>query len=160
MEYSKQEIDLLIERNINHVYRLAMIYCKNTADAEDILQEVFMIFCKVRPLFHNLEHEKAWFIRVTINCCKDLFKTAWFRKTAPFTDTLEQSIYKKDETLELVMRLPQRYKLVIYLHYYAGYSIEEIGGLLSKNTSTLRTWLQRARMMLKESIERSERYGS
>ena len=68
--YDKKSIHQLVERNKNAVYRLALVYCKNQSDADDIFQEVFLKFCKKRPVFESEEHEKAWFIRVTINCCK------------------------------------------------------------------------------------------
>lgn len=149
-----EQIHQLVERNKNNVYRLAFVYCKNHSDADDIFQEVFLRFCKAQPEFESLEHEKAWFLRVTINCCKSLLKSAWFRKTTALEDTLVYNTPENSHLLEEIMKLPQKYKTVIYLHFYEGYTLEEIAQMIEKNPSTVRTWLQRGKAALKTILEK------
>ena len=75
-----KQVTEIIQRNSDMVYRLAFSMVKTTQDAEDIHQEVFIKFLRKNPCFESLEHEKAWFIRVTANLCKNLWKTAWRQK--------------------------------------------------------------------------------
>lgn len=135
---------------------MAFLYCKNHADADDIFQEVFIRYYKARPEFNSLEHEKAWFIRVTINCCKTLLKSAWFRKTTALDDTLIYNTPENQHLLEMIMKLPSKYKIVIYLYFYEGYSLEEIAQIMNKNASTVRTWMQRGKAALKQIIEKED----
>ena len=154
--YDKKSIHQLVERNKNTVYRLALVYCKNQSDADDIFQEVFLKFCKKRPVFESEEHEKAWFIRVTINCCKSLLRSAWFQKTTALDETIPAMTRKEQELFEYIGKLPPNYKLVIYLHYYQGYSLVEVANLMGKNQNTIRTYLFRARKQLKDVLEKEE----
>lgn len=155
-QYDTAELEELVERTTDMIYRLAVVYCKSPSDAEDIVQEVYIKYCKQRPNFESVEHEKAWFIRVTINCCKDFIKSAWNQKTTALEDTMVSPELESNDLLQYIMNLPKRYKLVVYLHYYMGDSIEEIGALISKNPNTLRTWLFRARKMLKKVLEEED----
>ena len=79
----------LLKKNIakysGMVYKLAYSLVKDRYDADDIYQEVFMKYIRKSPCFHSKEHEKAWFIRVTVNCCKNFWKSAWRSKTTGFT---------------------------------------------------------------------------
>ncbi len=152
----KEELRQLVQRNKNNVYKMAYLYCKNHADADDIFQEVFLRYCKAKPEFQSLEHEKAWFLRITINCCKTLLKSAWFRKTTELDVELVYNTPESQMLIEHIMALPPKYKIVIYLHFYEGYTIEEISRMYGKNSSTMRTWLQRGKAMLKEILMKEE----
>ena len=104
---------------------------------------------------HNPEHEKAWFIRVTINACKDLLKSFFRKHTVSLDQVLDQPAPLEDrhrEVLEAVLSLPPNYKDVVYLHYYEGYTAPEIGHILGKNVNTIYTLLGRARRLLKETL--------
>ena len=122
-------------------------------DIESNQQEVFIKFSEKRPNFTNEEHEKAWFIRVTINLSKNINKSAWNRRVI----TLDESITfeNKEETnvFSVVSELPQNYKTVIYLSYYEGYKVKEIAYLMNKREGTIKTWLYRAREILKQKLE-------
>ena len=102
------------------------------------------------------EHEKAWIIRVTANACKDLLRS-FFRSRTVSLDVLIETPREMPEDhsdiLEAVLALPEKYKDPIYLHYYEGYTAEEIGRILGKNTNTVYTLLTRARQMLKTRLE-------
>lgn len=146
-----------IEKYSLMVYRLAYSLVKNKSDADDIHQEVFVRYITSNPVFENAEHEKAWFIRVTTNLCKNLWKTAWKRKVislSEYEEQIENGIgYKEDSIIDVVKLLPQKYRVVIHLFYYEEMSIEEISKVLGLNSSTVRTHLTRARRKLGKILE-------
>ena len=152
---SEQEVSAAIERHADTVRRLCLIRLKNEADTEDIFQNVFLKYALSCVYFESAEHEKAWFIRVTINACKDLLKSFFRSRTVPLEELLEQPAQvPRDYTdvLEAVLTLPQKYRDVVYLYYYEGYGAEEIGQLLRKSVNTVYTWLTRARKLLREKL--------
>lgn len=138
------------------VYRLAYSLTKNKYDADDIHQDVFVKYIRKQPEFDNEEHEKAWFIRVTVNCCRNHYKTAWKRKVISLAefDTAggEADAAEESELIEVVKRLPGKYRVVIHLFYYEEMSIEEISKMLGLKASTVRTRLTRARQKLRELL--------
>lgn len=134
------------------VYRLAFARVKNKHDADDILQEVFLRFLKQKDKVNNEEHAKALLIRITINCSKSLLTSSWFKKTEPLSDTLSVSDPSFD-TLDAVLRLPVKYRTVIHLHYYMGYSVDEISDILKTKPSTVKSQLHRARQKLKIDLK-------
>ncbi|MDE6314141.1 MAG: sigma-70 family RNA polymerase sigma factor [Lachnospiraceae bacterium] len=148
---TKEEI---IRRNSDMVYKCAFSMLKNQMDAEDIHQEVFLKYIKKEITFECKEHEKAWFLRVTVNSCKNHWKRAWNRRVSSFSTeqepSYEMSNPQENELLELVGRLPRKYRMVIHLFYYEELSIEEISKITGGKPSTVRTWLTRARGKLKE----------
>ena len=87
----EQEVNAAIERYSDTVRRLCMIHLKNEADTEDIFQTVFLKYVLSSVSFENDEHEKAWFIRVTINACKDLLKSFFRSHTVSLDNVMEQS---------------------------------------------------------------------
>ncbi len=157
---TEQDLKLAIEIYADTVKRICVVYLKNTADTEDIFQNVFLKYYKSSAHFENDEHKKAWFIRVSINECKDLLKS-FFRKNAMSLDQacdmqtqpdFDQNRYVRDA----VQQLSDRYKIVIYLHYFEGYSAVEIGKILNKNVNTVYTLLARGREQLKNILGGSE----
>ena len=152
---SEQEVSAAIERHADTVRRLCLIRLKNEADTEDIFQNVFLKYALSCVDFESAEHEKAWFIRVTINACKDLLKSFFRSRTVPLEELLEQPAQVPrdySDVLEAVLALPQKYRDVVYLYYYEGYGVEEIGQLLRKSVNTVYTWLARARKLLREKL--------
>ena len=152
---SEQEVNRVIELYGDTVRRLCMIYLKNYADSEDIFQNVFLKYATSSIKFENDEHEKAWFIRVTINKCKDLLKNFFRNRTVSLDDIVEKpeaipSDYR--EVLEAVLSLPQKYRNVVYLHYYEGCTAPQICHILGKNVKTVYTLLTRSKKMLREKL--------
>ena len=151
----EQEINEAIERYADTVRRLCMLHLKNHADTEDIFQTVFLKYALHTEPFTDAEHEKAWLIRVTINACKDLLKSFFRSRTVSLDKVLEQPAALAPDhrdVLEAVLSLPQKYRDVIYLHYYEGYSAPEISRILGKNVNTVYTLLGRARQQLREAL--------
>jgi len=135
------------------VYRLAFSQTRNKSDADDIYQEVFLRYIRKKPQFETEEHKKAWFIRVTINCCKKMWVSAWIRKMAPIDETI---VFETKEETNLhyeLQKLPMKYRAVIHLFYYEDLSVEEISEILNQKPSTIRTQLTRARYKLKEIMK-------
>ena len=151
---SEQEVDAAIERYGDTVQRLCLIRLKNHADTEDVFQTVFLKYALRDAPFESETHEKAWFIRVTLNACKDLLKSFFRSRTISLDSLLEQSAPEPEysRVLEAVLALPRKYRDVVYLHYYEGYTAVEIGAILKKNTNTVYTLLARAREQLRETL--------
>lgn len=139
---------------IDIVYRVCLIYLKNTHDAEEATQDVFIKYLKYLPNFENKNHGKNWFIKTTANTCKNILKSSWFKNIICFDKVPETTCFKKeDDILQNILELPYKYKISIYLFYYEGYSTDEIANILNMNPSTVRSNLSRARKKLKLSLE-------
>lgn len=152
---SEQEANRAIERYADTVRRICMIHLKNHADTEDIFQNVFLKYVLSTAVFESEEHEKAWFIRVTINACRDLLKSFFRSRTVSLDTLLNQpaDLTETDRTvLDAVLALPGKYRDVVYLHYYEGYTAPQIGEILHKNVNTIYTLLNRAKQALKETL--------
>jgi len=142
-----------IEEYADLVYRIALTRCGTIENAEDVFQDVFMKFSEKMPKFECVEHEKAWFIRVTINLTKNIRNSAWNKKVVRLDESLTFNTNEENKVFSVVCELPQNYRTVIYLLYYEGYKVREISNLMSKSEGTIKTWLFRAREILKEKLE-------
>lgn len=153
--YSKDEVEVFVDNYSNTVYQLALAKTKNQQMAEDIFQDVFLKLIKKKKVFENKEHEKAWIIRVTLNCCNDMWKSAWQRHTVPLEEYHEYKITTEinEDVYAAVMNLPEMYRIPIHLFYYEEMSIAEIGKGLKLNKNTVATRLKRARESLKEILK-------
>ena len=152
---SEWEANRAIDRYADLVRRVCMIHLKNHTDTEDIFQTVFLKYVTGTTEFESEEHEKAWFIRVTINACKDLLRSFFRSRTVSLDDLLEQPDQVPEdhrEVLEAVLALPDKYRDLVYLHYYEGYTAPEIGTILHKNPNTVYTLLTRARDELRKML--------
>ena len=145
---SEQETRRAMERYSDTVRRLCMIYLKNDADTEDIFQTVFLKYVLSSVSFESDEHEKAWFIRVTINACKDLLKSFFRSRTVPLDEIPEQPTELPADYSDVwnaVFSLPQKYRDVVYLHYFEDYTAPQISQIIGKNVNTVYTLLNRAK---------------
>ena len=153
---NEEEAGRAIRLYADTVRRICMVHLKNYSDTEDIFQTVFLKYVLHSKPFESEEHEKAWIIRVTVNACKDLLKSVFRSQTVPL-DTLIETPQAQElqhtELLGAVLSLPPKYKDVVYLYYYEGYSAEEISRILKKNVNTVYTLLTRARKILKKELE-------
>lgn len=152
---SEQETIYAIERYADTVRRICFVHLKSIDDTEDIFQEVFLKYALRSADFEDAAHEKAWLIRVTINACRDLLKNAFRNKVVSLEELVDLPAAQQDEyseVLEAVLRLNEKYRDVVYLHYYEGYSAAEIGAILRKNVNTVYTLLARAREQLKTTL--------
>ncbi len=151
---NKDVTENIYRRNANTIYRIAYLRTGNTHDAEDILQEVFLRFMKNQPYFENEQHEKAWFIRTTINRTNSFFTSAWKRNTTELQDDIVHNDNHNDNcVLEAVMALPKDISTAIHLFYYEDMSIREISKAMNKSESAVKSLLFRGRKLLKISLE-------
>jgi RNA polymerase sigma-70 factor (ECF subfamily) len=135
------------------VLNIAFTYTKNSYDAEDIAQEVFLALYRNIWKISSKEYMKAWLIRVTINKSKNYMKTAWIRKRSNMPDIQDNTPQSETgDLLNAVLSLDEKYKIPIYLMYYEGYSIKEISQILKTNPATIGTRLKRGREILKNKL--------
>lgn len=158
---SEEEAVRAISLYADTVRRICFVHLKSYADTEDIFQEVFLKYALSSVVFDSQEHERAWIIRVTINACRDLLKSAFRRRTVPMeelADLPDQTTREHREVLQAVLSLPKNYRDAVYLHYYEGYSAPEISQILGKKVNTVYTLLARAREQLRTTLG-GEGYG-
>jgi len=148
----------VVAKYSNMVYKLAVCQMRNKNDADDIFQEVFFRYVKTRPCFDSEEHRKAWLIRVTVNCCKSMYSSAWLKKIVPLDDTITFETKEENDLFSELQKLPLKYRMVIHLFYYEDMSIDDICMALNKKPSAVKMQLLRARKMLKEIIKEEDFY--
>lgn len=150
----------LYRRRVGMVYQLCLMLLKNVPDAEDATQTVFRKVLERGEAFRDLEHEKAWCIVTARNECKSQLRHWWRTRRVgeEALDTLAWEQPEDGELWELLLALPQRESMAVYLHYYQGYDTAQTAELLGTKPATLRTWLYRARGKLKQELEVQE-YG-
>lgn len=146
-------IEEIIEKYADMVYRLAISRTRNEENAKEVFQEVFYRLSKKLPDFESEEHEKAWLIRVTINCSKTLLNSKWNNLSQELPENLPAEEMKIKEIYDIVLTLPQKYRTVIHLFYYEDLSLKTIAKVLNTNENTVKTWLSRARKKLKTILE-------
>ena len=116
---------------------------------------MFLKYALFSDPFQSEEHRKAWLIRVTVNRCKDVLRSFFRRNTCSLEEAVAMAAPEGNDhsqVLEAVIQLPEKYKILIYLHYYEGYSSVEIAGILHKNVNTVYTHLARAKAELKNRL--------
>jgi RNA polymerase sigma-70 factor (ECF subfamily) len=148
----KNNIRRVVSEYSKNIIRIAFTYVKNIPDAEDIAQEVFLTYFTKHPVFTEDEHEKAWLIRVTINKSKNYIKARWFKERNPLPEDLSYLPEEEDAVLAAVLEMEEKYRIPIHLHYYEGYSIQEIATLLHTKPATIGTRLARGRNLLKAKL--------
>jgi len=146
----------LVLRQENRLYRTALIIVGNRPDAEDIVQEAFVRLVAKRPVFLSPQQETAWLLRVTVNLCKDRLRRAARRRTLPLLDSYPARPEEQHCLLETVLSLPPKYRTVIHLFYYEGYSAAEIARIIGQRDGTIRSLLARARQKLKAFLKEEE----
>lgn len=153
--HTDEWFEAFYERNYKQVYRLCFTYMKNPAEAEDCTEDVFVKVLTGNYDFNDETNEKKWLTVTAINLCKDRLKHWWRKQTTPIDempDIPNEDTSAIDETLEVVRKLPAKYKDVIYLHYYMDYKTDEIAIMLKKPPSTIRNHLREARELLRRQI--------
>ncbi len=147
-------------RYADMVYRIAYLMLQNSAEAEDILQDVFIRLLRNPTPFHSEEHQKAWLITTAKNAARDLLKSAWRKKTTAITQVPEP-IYPDHTSMgsdvaAAVFGLGEKYRIPLYLYYYEGYKTEEIAKMLQIRPATIRSRLHTARKKLRLMLEEEE----
>lgn len=152
---SEFETNRAIDRYSDMLRRICFYHLRDSNDTEDICQNVFLKYLTYEGSFDNDEHEKAWFIRVTINACTDHLRSLFRHTMISLEELYEHAADFTDndqEVLSAVLSLPAKYKDVIYLHYFEGYSAVEISKILNKKENTIYSLLSRGRTLLKNKL--------
>lgn len=149
---SPADMESLLEKYGDMLYRLCLIMLKHESDAEDAVQETVIRYCFKAPDFAGPEHEKAWLIRVATNKCRDLLRLRT-RHTQLIRDVPAAAETGLEETgiLDALTSLPEKYRLVMTLHYIEEYSIADIAGIIRRTPSAVKMRLQKGRAMLKSA---------
>ncbi|MCM1288565.1 MAG: sigma-70 family RNA polymerase sigma factor [Clostridium sp.] len=145
----------IVKQYSDTVYRVALSYTKKEADAEDVVQSVFMKLFVTDTVFADEDHVRKWLIRVTVNECKNFWKSFWQQRVDSMEALDGEVSFSSEEKSELyyaVMDLPKKYRVVVHLFYYEGYSTQEIAALLHIRDSAVRNQLVRARKRLKQQL--------
>ncbi|MBS4208570.1 sigma-70 family RNA polymerase sigma factor [Bacillus sp. FJAT-50079] len=151
-----KSITEIYDTHINTVYRVCFSLMGNVQDAEDATQSVFIKLMESDKIFVDSEHEKAWLITVARNHCRDLHRKWWRKKVVDIDpSSIEQGGMDTAQNMNMMDylgKLPKKYRLVIYLYYYEGYSVTEIANILKLNINTVKTQMRSARKRLKLEV--------
>ena len=150
-----KEYQRLVNLYLDMVYRIALNGCKNTYDADDVVQDTFLKLLKCRKPFDSDEHIRNWLIRVTINECKRFWSSPWKTRIVPLDENIEEPFIWEPEQSALydkVMELTPKYRETVYLYYFEDFSVKEIADILKISETAVQTRLQRARQKLKEIL--------
>ena len=151
----RQQRNLAAERAVTRysadLMRLAYSYLLSRSDAQDAVQDAFMIYLRRAPAFESDEKEKRWLMKVTANRCKNMLRSLWHRSREPISEELPAD-EESQEVIWALGKLPKKYRMCVHLHYYEGYSLNEIAQLLNAKPASVGTWLSRARAQLKEEL--------
>lgn len=155
MEYidKNKYLENMVEKYSNMVYRLALTRTKSKENSEDVYQEVFLRLSRKLPNFESEEHEKAWLIKVTINCSKNLLNSNFLKYNSELKEEIAFDTKERHDIYYAVQELPLKYRTIIHLYYYEQYKINEISKILNISENTIKSRLARAREKLKQKIE-------
>ena len=150
---NEQEVNRAIEQYADTVRRLCMVHLKNHADTEDIFQTVFLKYALSPVAFESQEHEKAWLLRVTVNCCRTHLSAPWRRHTVPLEDVYACQTPEESAVADALQALSSRDRAIIHLFYFEGYGTEEIAGITGLRPASVRSRLTRARQKLRKILK-------
>ena len=147
------ELEKKIRKYSSMVYKIAFSILKNNEDSDEIYQETFIKLYKNFNKLKNDEHMKYWLIRVTINNCKMLLRKRKKEIITQLDENISAKEMGKNDVLEIVNGLPEKYRIVIFLFYYENYKVNEISKILRIREGTIKSQLSRARNLLKEMLK-------
>ena len=152
----RQPVQQLIERYQNSLYAAAFNTCQNQMDAEDVVQETFVQYYTSRKEFESEQHIRAWLLRVVINKARNINRTFWKKNKCSLEDYIETLTFPNSQSRDLfeeVMKLTDKYRIVIHLFYYEDYSVREIADILKLSESNVKVRLSRGRALLRDSLK-------
>ena len=151
---SDSDIVRIVETYSDMLLRIALNRVRSIPAAEDIVQGVFERLMRRRPIFESREHEKAWLIRTAVNLCLSDLRTQSRHGDLPLDENIAGEFGDDSyEVLDAVQNLPVQDRYAVYLYYYEGYGVKEIGHLLKEPDGTISSRLSRARKKLKAILE-------
>ncbi len=157
---TEQELTRIVGLYSGVVFRTAMCFVKNKADADDIMQDVFFKLYTYKKDFESDEHIKAWLIRVSANMSKNLLKSRWYKLTEPI-ENAENLVFNKGQTdslLPVIMKLKPKSRHTLYMFYYENYSVKEIAAIMKQSETSVTSQLSRGRSQLKKLLMKEGYY--
>lgn len=157
--HPEARISRMIKTYEKDLLRLCCMYLKDAVMAEDAVQETFIKAYKNLHAFRGESSEKTWLMRIAINVCKDMRRTAWFRNLGKMVSIenvqipAEQEMNVSSELVSEIMKLPEKYKEVVLLYYYEGMNQSEVAQILNVSITTVHRRLEKARGLLKKQLE-------
>ncbi|MDE7184190.1 MAG: sigma-70 family RNA polymerase sigma factor [Lachnospiraceae bacterium] len=152
----RQTVQELATSYQSSLFAAAFNICKNAQDAEDAVQDTFVQYYTSKKEFESEQHIRAWLLRVAVNKAKNITRTFWRRNKLSIEDYIETLVFETPEAetlFETVMRLPEKYRIVLHLYYYEEYTVREIAEILKLSESNVKIRLSRGRAMLKEILK-------
>ena len=156
--FTKEQFTSLAKKHMDMVFRLAYSYLRSREEADDVVQNVLLALWRTDKRFESAGHVKAWLIRVTVNECKKVLRSPWRKREdlAAYENALSFETDEDRALYDAIMALDAKYRTVIVLYYYEGYSIAETAKLLGIPAPTAGTRLARARGKLKDMLTEAE----
>ena len=157
--HPEARISRMVKTYEKDLLRLCCMYLKDAVMAEDAVQETFIKAYKSLHAFRGESSEKTWLMRIAINVCKDMQRTAWFRNLGKMVSIenvqipAEQEMSISSELVSEIMKLPSKYKEVVLLYYYEGMNQSEVAQILNVSITTVHRRLEKARELLKKQLE-------
>lgn len=152
--------EYLVDRFLDDIIRLSLVYVKNMDDAQDIASQVFLVYLEKQPVFESDAHAKNWLLKVAVNLSRNLLRSN--KPTVDFdslenvlsTEDAEYSNIERDRRIfDMVMSLNRSCREVIHMHYYLGYEVKEIAKLLGITETSVRVRLSRAKKTLEKKLK-------
>jgi RNA polymerase sigma-70 factor (ECF subfamily) len=138
------------------LFRTAIAILGVKADAEDIVQDVFIKLYEKQPQFASPEHEAAWLIRVTVNLSRNRLRSHWWRKTVPLLESYPAQTDEQQGLIEIISSLPSNQRTSIHLFYFEGYSVKEVAEMTGQKEAAVKKQLYRARQKLRNLIDEGD----
>ena len=151
-----KEYERLVEKYLDCIYRVALNCCKNSTDAEDIVQNTFIKLLESGECFEGDERVKYWMIRVAINESNSLWRSPWKKRMTSLEQVSQEPVFTTPEKSNLyyaLKELPIKYRQIVHLYYFEDYSVREIAGIVNLSETAVQTRLLRARQKLKEILK-------
>ncbi len=140
----------------DRLYAAAFNICRQRQDAEDAVQEALLRYFRSEKEFESEEHVKAWLIRVTVNVAKSMRTSFWHKNRVAYEDYMEEIPFENEadrDLMQVVLSLPDQYRIIVHLYYYEGYKTREIAEILQLSENTVKTRLVKSRKILRKELE-------
>ena len=141
--------------------RMCYMYLHDMSLAEDAVQETFLKVYRSLPQFSGSCSVKTWIMKIGVNTCRDMLRSAWFRHhdrrivPADLPIPAEENL-QPEESNDLgraILELPVKYKDVILLYYYQDMNQDEIAEVLRISAPTVSRRLKRAQEKLRDVLK-------
>lgn len=155
---TNEKFSILYDKYSDMLYRIALVNVQNHTDAEDIVHDVFIKWFEHQPAFKDEKHEEGWFVKVTVNACRDFNRKKAYRNHDSIDDFHHLKAEDKEPpfVIQSLSLVPERYRSVLTLHYLEDYSVSQIGKALGLSQSAVKMRLSRGREILKNILEKED----